>query len=103
MRAAVLPRSTRPPTTSTVIRATFSSITHLGGFHHHTEKDKMAARTRRQKAALAAQSDGDESPAGNGSAQKLSPKKNKSSPDDEVQENVYLFAPNLIGKELDPP
>lgn len=58
----------------------------------------MAARTRRQKAALAAQSSGDESPAGNGSAQKLSPRKNKSSPpEDEVQENVYLFAPNLIG------
>ncbi|EAU34284.1 CDP-diacylglycerol--inositol 3-phosphatidyltransferase [Aspergillus terreus NIH2624] len=58
----------------------------------------MAARTRRQKAALAAQSSGDESPEVNGTAQKSSPKSTKStSRVDEAKENVYLFMPNLIG------
>ncbi|KAB8069109.1 CDP-alcohol phosphatidyltransferase-domain-containing protein [Aspergillus leporis] len=56
----------------------------------------MAARTRRQQAALAAQSDGTESPASNGTAGK-SPKKTKTTAEKEVKENVYLFAPNLIG------
>lgn len=61
----------------------------------------MAARTRRQKAALAAQSSGDESPEVNGTAQKSSPKSTKStSRVDEAKENVYLFMPNLIGKNL---
>jgi CDP-diacylglycerol--inositol 3-phosphatidyltransferase len=59
----------------------------------------MAARTRRQQAALAAQSDGTESPASNGTAGK-SPKKTKTTAEKEVKENVYLFAPNLIGMEL---
>ncbi|KNG84783.1 CDP-diacylglycerol-inositol 3-phosphatidyltransferase PIS [Aspergillus nomiae NRRL 13137] len=61
----------------------------------------MAARTRRQQAALAAQSDSNESPAGNGTVEK-SPKKTRTSGKKEVKENVYLFAPNLIGKELLP-
>ncbi|KAH8434222.1 CDP-diacylglycerol--inositol 3-phosphatidyltransferase [Aspergillus melleus] len=57
----------------------------------------MSARTRRQKAALAAQSDENETPVSNGTAQK-SPKRSKSaSAEKEVKENVYLFAPNLIG------
>lgn len=57
----------------------------------------MSARTRKQKAALAAQSDENETPASNGTAQK-SPKRSKSaSAEKEVKENVYLFAPNLIG------
>jgi CDP-diacylglycerol--inositol 3-phosphatidyltransferase len=63
----------------------------------------MSARTRRQKAALAAQSEGgDASPTRNGSIE--TPKRSKSAtPDDDndgVKENVYLFAPNIIGKEL---
>lgn len=58
----------------------------------------MSARTRKQKAALAAQSDENETPISNGSAQKP-PKRSKSaSAEKEVKENVYLFAPNLIGK-----
>ncbi|KAF7595324.1 CDP-diacylglycerol-inositol 3-phosphatidyltransferase [Aspergillus hancockii] len=59
----------------------------------------MGARTRRQQAALAAQSDGNESPAGNGAVEK-SPKKTKTTAEKEVKENVYLFAPNLIGVEF---
>ncbi|GAB1199182.1 hypothetical protein APSETT444_008528 [Aspergillus pseudonomiae] len=55
----------------------------------------MAARTRRQQAALAAQSDSNESPAGNGTVEN-SPKKARTSGKKEVKENVYLFAPNLI-------
>lgn len=62
---------------------------------------KMGARTRRQQAALAAQSDSNESSAGNGTVEK-SPKKTRTSGKKEVKENVYLFAPNLIGKELLP-
>ena len=62
---------------------------------------KMGARTRRQQAALAAQSDSNESPAGNGTVEN-SPKKTRTSGKKEVKENVYLFAPNLIGKELLP-
>lgn len=56
----------------------------------------MGARTRRQQAALAAQSDGDESPAGNGTVEKF-PKKTNTTAGKEMKENVYLFAPNLIG------
>ncbi|KAB8238325.1 CDP-diacylglycerol-inositol 3-phosphatidyltransferase [Aspergillus alliaceus] len=56
----------------------------------------MGARTRRQQAALAAQSDGDESPAGNGTVE-MSSKKTNTTAGKEVKENVYLFAPNLIG------
>ncbi|KAE8387305.1 CDP-alcohol phosphatidyltransferase-domain-containing protein [Aspergillus alliaceus] len=56
----------------------------------------MGARTRRQQAALAAQSDGDESPAGNGTVE-MSSKKTNMTAGKEVKENVYLFAPNLIG------
>lgn len=64
----------------------------------------MSARTRRQKAALAAQSEGvDASPTRNGAIE--TPKRSRSgTPDDDdddgVKENVYLFAPNIIGKEL---
>lgn len=61
----------------------------------------MGARTRRQQAALAAQSDSNESPAGNGTVEK-SPRKTRTPSKKEVKENVYLFAPNLIGKELLP-
>lgn len=62
----------------------------------------MSARTRRQKAALAAQSEGvDASPTRNGAIE--TPKRSRSgTPDDDddgVKENVYLFAPNIIGKE----
>ncbi|KJK62896.1 PgsA [Aspergillus parasiticus SU-1] len=56
----------------------------------------MGARTRRQQAALAAQSDSNESPAGNGTVEK-SPRKTRTTSRKEVKENVYLFAPNLIG------
>ncbi|KAE8355317.1 CDP-alcohol phosphatidyltransferase-domain-containing protein [Aspergillus coremiiformis] len=56
----------------------------------------MGARTRRQQAALAAQSDGNESPAGNGTVEK-SLKETETTAETEVKENVYLFAPNLIG------
>ncbi|KAE8149437.1 CDP-alcohol phosphatidyltransferase-domain-containing protein [Aspergillus avenaceus] len=52
----------------------------------------MVARTRRQQAAL---SEGAESPVGNGTAE--TPKKTSSASKKEVKENVYLFAPNLIG------
>ncbi|BCS26177.1 CDP-diacylglycerol--inositol 3-phosphatidyltransferase [Aspergillus puulaauensis] len=61
----------------------------------------MSARTRRQKAALAAQSEGvDASPTRNGAIE--TPKRSRSgTPDDDdddgVKENVYLFAPNIIG------
>ncbi|KAA8651499.1 CDP-diacylglycerol--inositol 3-phosphatidyltransferase [Aspergillus tanneri] len=56
----------------------------------------MSARTRRQKAAVAAaQSDESETPVSNGTAQK-SPKRSKSATAGK-EENVYLFAPNLIG------
>ncbi|KAF9885908.1 CDP-diacylglycerol-inositol 3-phosphatidyltransferase [Aspergillus nanangensis] len=58
----------------------------------------MPPRTRKQKAALAAQSDGDESTSSNGAAQKLSPRKTKLAPEkEEEKENVYWFIPNLIG------
>ncbi|KAL3492899.1 CDP-alcohol phosphatidyltransferase-domain-containing protein [Aspergillus germanicus] len=62
----------------------------------------MSARTRRQKAALAAQSEGsDVSSTSNGTTRR-SPKPSRSSAtpeveDDGVKENVYLFAPNIIG------
>ncbi|KAL2003202.1 hypothetical protein VTN02DRAFT_4702 [Thermoascus thermophilus] len=59
----------------------------------------MSARTRRQKAAAAAQSDGSGTSASeNGSIHTPSPKKEVSSPaPEETQENVFLFYPNLIG------
>ncbi|KAL4909885.1 hypothetical protein BDW74DRAFT_45163 [Aspergillus multicolor] len=60
----------------------------------------MSARTRRQKAALVAQPEGsdDISLTSNGTAQR-SPKQSRSATpeDDGVRENVYLFAPNIIG------
>lgn len=60
----------------------------------------MSAKTRRQKAAQAAQSDSDvPSPASNGALK--TPKRSKSkspSPPVEEKENVFLFAPNLIGR-----
>ncbi|KAL4913490.1 CDP-alcohol phosphatidyltransferase-domain-containing protein [Aspergillus aurantiobrunneus] len=65
----------------------------------------MSARTRRQKAALAAQSEGsDGSPMSNGTTEKLPNRNRSATPDDDddddddgVRENVYLFAPNIIG------
>lgn len=61
----------------------------------------MSARTRRQKAALAEERD--ESPNGNGSVltpSKRTPskKRSRSALREEPQENVFLFAPNLIGR-----
>ncbi|KAJ5578546.1 uncharacterized protein N7459_007510 [Penicillium hispanicum] len=60
----------------------------------------MSARTRRQKAALAA--NGEESEEGNGAGltpSKRTPSKNRtrSAAREEPKENVFLFAPNLIG------
>lgn len=64
----------------------------------------MSAKTRRQKAAQPAQSEDSDvpSPASNG-AVKTPKKKSKSlspSPQPESRENVFLFAPNLIGMLL---
>ncbi|KAL3481975.1 CDP-alcohol phosphatidyltransferase-domain-containing protein [Aspergillus californicus] len=59
----------------------------------------MSARTRRQKAALAAQSEGSDVSSSNGTIQR-SPKRSRSATpdvDDGVRENIYLFAPNIIG------
>ncbi|OJJ34847.1 hypothetical protein ASPWEDRAFT_109557 [Aspergillus wentii DTO 134E9] len=57
----------------------------------------MSPRTRRQKAAVASQSEeSNRSPIRNGTAEKPS-KKNASSSGQEVKENIFLFAPNLIG------
>ncbi|KAJ5901687.1 hypothetical protein N7495_002215 [Penicillium taxi] len=55
----------------------------------------MSARTRRQKAALAAK--GEESDEGNGAVLTPTPSKKASKERDEPRENVFLFAPNLIG------
>lgn len=59
----------------------------------------MSAKTRRQKAAQAAQSDSDvPSPASNGAVKTPKRSKSKSPPPQlEARENVFLFAPNLIG------
>lgn len=60
----------------------------------------MAAKTRRQKAALAAQTDVDDIlPNGNGTVEKTSKKNAALAAQDDVKENVFLFAPNLIGKD----
>lgn len=61
----------------------------------------MSARTRRQKAALAEERE--ESPNGNGSVltpSKRTPskKRSRSALREEPRENVFLFAPNLIGR-----
>lgn len=61
----------------------------------------MSARTRRQKAALAA--NGEESEESNGavstpSRRTPSKKRTRSAAREEPEENVFLFAPNLIGK-----
>lgn len=61
----------------------------------------MSAKTRRQKAAQAAQSDSDvPSPASNGAVKTPKRNKSKSPPQPEARENVFLFAPNLIGTYL---
>ncbi|PKX93749.1 CDP-diacylglycerol--inositol 3-phosphatidyltransferase [Aspergillus novofumigatus IBT 16806] len=58
----------------------------------------MSARTRRQKAALAAQSeDSDVTTTSNGTTRKSPRKSSSPSPDAEARENVFLFIPNLIG------
>lgn len=65
----------------------------------------MSARTRRQKAALAAQSEGsdDVSSTSNGTIQRPPKQSRSASPEDDgVTENVYLFAPNIIGKIRNP-
>ncbi|KAJ5997841.1 hypothetical protein N7499_005765 [Penicillium canescens] len=61
----------------------------------------MSARTRRQKAALAAE-ESEDSPSGNGSVStpsKRTPskKRSKSAAREEPKENIFLFAPNIIG------
>jgi CDP-diacylglycerol--inositol 3-phosphatidyltransferase len=65
----------------------------------------MSARTRRQKAALAAQTEGsdDVSSTSNGTIQRPPKQSRSASPEDDgVTENVYLFAPNIIGKKRNP-
>ncbi|EAL90907.1 phosphatidylinositol synthase 1 (CDP-alcohol phosphatidyltransferase1) [Aspergillus fumigatus] len=59
----------------------------------------MSARTRRQKAALAAQSeDSDVTTTSNGTTRKPPQKNSSPSPDAEARENVFLFIPNLIAR-----
>ena len=68
----------------------------------------MGAKTRRQKAALGVQSEDSDVPSPNGNGAVKSPsKKSKSkspsrrvSPGREKKENVFLFAPNLIGRRI---
>ena len=66
----------------------------------------MSAKTRRQKAALGVQSEDSDVPSPNGNGAVKSPaKKSKSpsrrqSPGPEKKENVFLFAPNLIGRRI---
>lgn len=64
----------------------------------------MSARTRRQKAALAAQGDESED-SGNSNGNVSTPskktpskKQSRSKLNEQPKENVFLFAPNLIGK-----
>lgn len=64
----------------------------------------MSARTRRQKAALAAEgNESEESANGNGtvstpSKRAPSKKRSRSKLNEEPKENIFLFAPNLIGR-----
>lgn len=59
----------------------------------------MSARTRRQKAALA--ENGEESEEGNGvvatPSKPQSKERSRSAAPEEPRENIFLFAPNLIG------
>lgn len=57
----------------------------------------MSARTRRQKAALAAE-ESDSPSNGSSTPSKRTPSKRaKSATRDEPKENIFLFTPNLIG------
>lgn len=61
----------------------------------------MSARTRRQKAALAAEES--DSPSNGSSPSKRTPSKRaKSAARDEPKENIFLFTPNLIGMIISP-
>lgn len=60
----------------------------------------MTAKTRRQKAALASQTgENDTLPSGNGSVKNQLEKDASPVAQDDMKENVFLFAPNLIGRQ----
>ena len=64
----------------------------------------MTARTRRQKAALTTQTDEkDVAPSGNGTVSKTPKEDAPPKAEKGVKENVFLFAPNLIGEDSPPP